>query len=75
LSEQFGRILIIIGGVLAVSGLVIILLGRLVNLNDLPGTIKIENGNFRLVIPIAASIVLSLILTIILNVIARLLRR
>jgi len=75
MSEQFGRLLVILGVVLALSGLVIILLGRLVNLNDLPGTIKIESGNFRLVFPIAASIVLSIILTIILNVIVRLFRR
>jgi hypothetical protein len=75
MSEQFGRILVIIGGVLVVSGLVIMLLSRFVDLNHLPGTLKVESGNFRLVFPIAASIVLSIILTIILNVIVRLFRR
>jgi len=75
MSEQFGRMLVIIGGVLALSGLVIMLFSRLVNLNDLPGTIKIESGNFRLVFPIVASIALSIILTVILNVIIRLFRR
>lgn len=75
MSEQFGRMLAIIGGALAVCGLIILLLSRLVNLNDLPGTIKIESGNFRLVVPVAASILLSITLTIILNVIIRLFRR
>ncbi len=74
MSEQFGKFLLIIGGVIALCGALILLFGRLVNLNDLPGTIRIERGNFRLVFPIAASIVLSLILTIILNVVARLFR-
>jgi len=74
MSEQFGRVLVIIGGVLAVCGLVIMLLSRLVDLNNLPGTVKVESGNFRLVFPIAASIALSIVLTIILNVIVRLLR-
>ena len=75
MTEQFGRLLVILGVALAVCGLIIMLLSRFVNLSDLPGTIKIENGNFRLVFPIAASIVLSIILTIILNVIIRLFRR
>ena len=75
MSEQFGRMLVIIGGVLAVCGLIIMLLNRFVNLNNLPGTLKIESGNFKLVFPIATSIMLSIILTIILNVIVRLFRR
>jgi hypothetical protein len=75
MSEQFGRLLVILGVVLALSGLVIILVGRLINLNELPGTIKIESGNFRLVFPLGASILISIILTIILNVIVRLFRR
>ena len=75
MSEQFGRMLLIIGGVLAVCGLIIMLLSRFFDLNNLPGTLKLESGNFRLVFPIAASIVLSIILTVILNVIIRLFRR
>lgn len=74
MSEQFGRMLVIIGGVLAVCGLLIMLLSRFVDLNNLPGTIKIEGGNFTLVFPLAASILLSIILTIILNVVVRLFR-
>ena len=75
MSEQFGKMLVIIGGVLALSGLVIMLLSRFVDLNHLPGTIRVGSGNFRLVFPLAASIVLSIILTIILNIIVRLFRR
>jgi len=75
MSEQLGRLLVIIGGVLVAAGLVIMLLSRFIDLNNLPGTIRVGSGNFRLVIPIAASITLSIILTIILNVIVRLFRR
>ena len=75
MSEQFGRMLVIIGGVLVVCGLAIMLLSRYVDLNHLPGTIRVGSGNFRMVFPLGASITLSIILTIILNVIMRLFRR
>lgn len=75
MSEQFGRLLVIIGGVLVVIGFVFILISRFINLNELPGTIKIESGSFRLFIPILASIVLSIILTVILNIVVRLINR
>jgi hypothetical protein len=75
MPEQFGKILVIVGGVLVVSGLLFMLISRLVNLNDLPGTIKIEGGSFKLVIPILASILLSIILTVVLNIVIRLINR
>jgi hypothetical protein len=75
MSEQIGRVLVIFGGVLVVVGLIILLLSRFIDLNNLPGTLRIESGNFRLVFPIAASIVLSIILTVVLNVIIRLFNR
>jgi len=75
MAEQFGRILVIIGIALVASGLVFLLVTRLVNLADLPGTLKIETENFQLVIPLFASIVLSVILTIILNIVIRMINR
>jgi hypothetical protein len=75
MSEQFGRLLVILGVVLAACGLLIMLFSRFVDLNHLPGTLKIESGNFRLIFPIAASIVLSIILTAILNIVIRFINR
>jgi hypothetical protein len=75
MTEQFGKLLVIMGGVLFVSGLFFIVIGRYVNLNDLPGTIKSETGSVRLFIPILVSIFLSIALTVILNIVIRLINR
>lgn len=75
MSEHFGKLLVIMGGVLLVSGELFILLSRIGNLNDLPGTINLEVGNGRISIPILASVVFSIVLTIILNIVVRLFNR
>ena len=75
MSEQFGRILVIMGGLLLVSGVLFILISRIGNINDLPGTITLEVGNGRLSIPILPSIFLSILLTIVLNIVLRIFNR
>jgi len=75
MSAQIGKILVIIGSVLLISGLLFILFSRLINWEELPGTIRIESGSFRLFIPILASILLSIFLTFILNIVIRLINR
>ena len=75
MSEQFGRMLVILGGVLLVSGVLVLLLSRMGNINDLPGTITFNVGNGRMSIPVLPSIILSIILTIILNIVVRLFNR
>jgi hypothetical protein len=67
--------MVIMGGVLLVSGVLFILFSRIGNLNDLPGTINLDVGNGRLSIPILPSIILSILLTIILNVVLRIFNR
>ena len=74
-TETLGRMLVIIGGLLLVSGLLILFFGRFVNLDELPGTIRIESGNFKLVVPILGSILVSIVLTVVLNLIVRLINR
>ncbi len=74
MTDQLGKLLIILGGVLAASGALILLLGRFIDLTRLPGTLKVESGNFRLEVPVLASILLSIFLTVILNILARLFR-
>ncbi len=75
MTGQLGKFLIIIGAVLVISGIIFILINRFINLDDFPGTITIQSGNFRLFIPILASILLSLILTIVINLVIRLINK
>ncbi len=73
--EGFGRMLLLMGGVLVVLGLVVLLAGRIPFLGRLPGDIRIQRGNFSCSVPLATSLLLSLVLTVVLNVILRLLRK
>ncbi len=70
-----GRILLVLGGLLAVLGLVLLLAGRIPFLGQLPGDITLSRGNVSCYIPIVTSILLSLLLTLILNLVIRLLAR
>jgi len=68
--------LLIVGGSIAVIGLLLILGGRFLPwLGRLPGDIHIQRGNFSCFFPLVTSIVLSLILTIVLNIIIRLINK
>lgn len=69
--QTIGRWLVIAGIILAVVGLFIWLIGRYINLQNLPGTIKIEVSGLTCLIPLLASIVFSIVLTLVINVIIR----
>lgn len=74
--QTLGRILLLIGILLAVSGGVLMLLGnRLPQIGNLPGDIHITGPGFSCVIPIVSMILLSVVLTIILNIIIRIINR
>ena len=67
------------GKILVIFGVIIVLLGLLVQFSDkiplfgkLPGDILIKRGNFTFFAPIATSIIISLIITAVLNLIVRL---
>jgi hypothetical protein len=62
-----GRILLVLGVVIAVIGGALMLLGRL----QLPGDLTFRSGNVTIFIPIATSIILSIVLTIALNLFFR----
>lgn len=72
MTEQIGKFLIILGSVLVISGLLFLLINRLIGPGEFPGTIKIETGSFSLTIPVLASLLLSIVLTVILNLVVRL---
>ena len=61
--QPLGRLLIVLGLVIAGLGLLLSLGGRIPGLGRLPGDIAVERGNVRLYIPLATSILLSLIVT------------
>jgi hypothetical protein len=72
----FARMLIIIGLVIAFSGLVILIAIRFFPwLGDLPGDLRIERENSRFYIPFATMLLVSVLATILLNVVLRIFRR
>ena len=66
--DSLGRMVLVMGLVIALVGLGMILFGRVPFLGSLPGDLSFQLGNVRVYIPIVTSIVLSIILTIVLNV-------
>ncbi len=73
--DELGKWLIIGGLVLALVGAVIWLLGRLPFFGNLPGDIRIQQGNFGCFIPLVSMILLSIIATIVLNIIIRIVNK
>jgi hypothetical protein len=66
-----GRLLIVAGFVLAVVGGVLVLGPRIPFLGQLPGDIRIGDGNVRIFIPLGTMLIVSIVLTIILNLLNR----
>jgi hypothetical protein len=73
--ETIGKLLLIVGGTLALLGGLLWLLSKVPFLGRLPGDIRIEKPGFTCLIPLASSIILSIVLTIVLNIILRLINR
>jgi hypothetical protein len=69
--EVIGRWLVVFGILVAVTGGILWLLGRIPGIQGIPGTIKIEKSGITCLIPLLASILLSVVLTVLINVIIR----
>lgn len=67
----FGKILIVIGLVIAAVGFLVLLGGKIPWLGKLPGDFYYKGKNFTFYFPLATSIIISIILTIILIFINR----
>lgn len=65
-----GKLLLIIGLVIAVLGGVIIVARRL-GLGHLPGDVSLSSGGVSLFVPIVTCIVVSIVLTVVINVLLR----
>lgn len=73
--QDLGKLLVVAGVALAVLGGLVWVVSRFVNLDSLPGTLRIQGSGFTCVVPVLASIIGSVVLTILLNVILRFLRK
>ncbi len=73
--ETIGKLLLIVGGALALLGGLLWLISKVPFLGHLPGDMRIERPGFTCLIPLASSIILSIVLTIVLNIILRLINR
>jgi hypothetical protein len=62
---------IIIGVFLIITGILVILFGKIPIISKLPGNVVIKRDNFTFFFPITLSILISVILTIILNILLR----
>jgi hypothetical protein len=73
---ELGRLLLIIGLVIALVGLMVLLATRFFPwLGNLPGDFRYESKNFRIYFPLATMILISILGTILLNIIIRIFRR
>lgn len=68
---SLGKMVVLGGLFLVVTGLVLMAAGKLTGLGRLPGDIFFQKGHFSFYFPLATSIILSLVLTVILNLILR----
>jgi hypothetical protein len=66
-----GKILVIVGAVMAAIGVLIWLGGKIPGIGRLPGDILIKRGNFTFYFPIVTSILLSIVLSIIMALLRR----
>lgn len=68
--ETFGRLLLIGGGLIAFTGILFIVIGRL-GFGRLPGDIFIQRESFTIYFPLATMIIISIILTVLVNLFRR----
>lgn len=73
-ADTLGRGLVYLGLGLALVGGLVVLLGRMIDVGNLPGDLVYENENVRVYVPVATMIVLSVVLTLLLNLALRLFR-
>jgi hypothetical protein len=70
MSPEVGRILLVVGLLIAGVGL-LAMLGVRIPFGNLPGDIRIEGERGGIFIPLATMLVISIVLTILLNVFSR----
>ncbi len=69
--SEIGKVLIVLGVLIALIGVVLTLVGRLPGIGRLPGDITIHRGHWTVYFPLATSVLISLVLSLILWLIGR----
>jgi hypothetical protein len=69
--SDLGRMLLVVGGLLAAVGLVLLLAGRVPFLGRLPGDIVYRKGGTTVYVPVVTCLLLSLLLSLLLNLFRR----
>ena len=69
--SDMGKILIVAGGVLVLSGIVLMLLGRIPGVGRLPGDILIKKDNFTFYFPLMTSLLVSVLLSLLMYFLGR----
>ena len=67
---QFGRVLVLIGGVILGIGVLLVVADRVPLVGRLPGDIRVSGDGWTIYAPIATSIVLSVLVTVVLSFVA-----
>jgi len=65
--QDIGRLLLLLGVLIALVGAGLLVAGRIPGLGRLPGDIVVHRGPVTFYFPIVTSIVLSIVLTVLLN--------
>jgi len=73
-AQTIARWLVLAGAGLIVLGGLVWILGRFLDLGQLPGDISWSRGNVRVYVPLTTMIIVSLVLTVLLNLLLRLFR-
>ena len=69
---DFGKLLVVIGGLLVLAGLIVMLIGRTgLPLGKLPGDITYRGKNTTVYFPLATSILISVVLSLVLYLVSR----
>lgn len=61
--SEFGKLLLIIGGMIFLLGLLLSFSGKIPYLGQLPGDILVKKKNFSFYFPLTTCIILSIVLT------------
>jgi hypothetical protein len=69
--QELGRILLLVGILLAVAGAVLLLAGKVTGIGRLPGDLVLQRGRWTVFLPVGTMVVLSILLTILLNLLFR----
>ncbi|MFN8522604.1 MAG: DUF2905 domain-containing protein [Chloroflexota bacterium] len=72
---SMGKILLVTGLGIAGLGLLLMLVGRVPFLGNLPGDLSFERDNVKVYVPVATMVLVSIVLTVLVNVIYRLFAR